>query len=306
MFLGLSGKSELSVAASCSKVGSALSVRWLIKLAMLNVFQSSGWSCRRREYRYGGKLYRMACSEQYICWFAILKCWKSNILHRGVTIWTLPLQTDVISVLHILLVLILLPHTQNISVFFSYSLCSSIIFSPEILVPQRWPHKCKRSWHRYSGWSSWRDNPFYPSVCLFLTCSSPDVAFHAPPWRSACGPVPVAPSRNRRKPKEKGLNLSGKSHCYSHLINRKSCLEMRRGEKGKKKIVLPTNDSKFGGILPSTVLLIYYEGIIVELSWPIWHKGERRGLIHYSHCNIFRAVRDMCLNRPEPGLTLQP
>lgn len=140
-------------------------------------------------------------------------------------------------------------------------------------------------------------NPYSPSACLFLTCSSPDVAFHAPPWRFACGPVPVALSRNRRKPKDKGLNLSGKSHCHSHLINRKSCLEMRRGEKGKKKkkIVLPTNDSKFGGILPSTVLLIYYEGIIVELSWPIWHKGERRGSIHYSHCNIFRAVRDMCL-----------
>lgn len=50
-----------------------------------------------------------------------------------------------------------------------------------------------------------------PSFSL-LTCSSPDFAFHAPPWRSACGPGPASLSRDTvvvNQDKEKALNDSG-------------------------------------------------------------------------------------------------
>lgn len=60
--------------------------------------------------------------------------------------------------------------------------------------------------------------------CFFffflLTCSSPDVAFHVPPWRSACGPGPVALSRDTlaaNQDKEKAMNHSAESHGHCRL-----------------------------------------------------------------------------------------
>lgn len=55
---------------------------------------------------------------------------------------------------------------------------------------------------------------------LLLTCSSPDVAFHVPPWRSACGPGPVALSRDTlaaNQDKGKAMNHSGESHGHDRL-----------------------------------------------------------------------------------------
>lgn len=151
------------------------------------------------------------------------------------------------------------------------------------------------------------------AVCLLLTCSSPDVAFRAPPWRSACGPVPVALSRKRRKPKEKGLNLSGESHCHPHFIfyqkwRKNKVLKMCRqeGRKIRKKSSHTTMTHNYRGTFPCTLLLIRYEGIIVELSWPIWHKAERRGSFHYWHCSIIELWVICAFNRLEPGLALQP
>lgn len=61
--------------------------------------------------------------------------------------------------------------------------------------------------------------PMQPELLgdFFLTCSSPDVAFHVPPWRSACGPGPVALSRDAlaaNQDKGKTMNHSGESHGH--------------------------------------------------------------------------------------------
>lgn len=58
---------------------------------------------------------------------------------------------------------------------------------------------------------------FFPPL---LTCSSPDVAFHVPPWRSACGPGPGAPSRDTlaaNQDKGRAMNHSGESHGHRRL-----------------------------------------------------------------------------------------
>lgn len=82
-----------------------------------------------------------------------------------------------------------------------------VICSRGSLVFCRWPHKYSQSWLAF----------FF---LLHLTCSSPDVAFHVPPWRSACGPGPVALSRDTLAANQdtgKAMNHSGESHGHNRL-----------------------------------------------------------------------------------------
>lgn len=85
---------------------------------------------------------------------------------------------------------------------------AAVIYSPGNPVFCRWPHEHSHSWLTF----------LFP--LLLLTCSSPDVAFHVPPWRSACGPGPVALSRDTlaaNQDKGKAMNHSGKSHRHDRL-----------------------------------------------------------------------------------------
>lgn len=82
-----------------------------------------------------------------------------------------------------------------------------VIYSHGSLMFCRWPHEYSQSWLAF----------FF---LLLLTCSSPDVAFHVPPWRSACGPGPVALSRDTlaaNQDKGKAMNHSGESHGHDRL-----------------------------------------------------------------------------------------
>lgn len=102
-----------------------------------------------------------------------------------------------------------------------------------------------------------------PACLPFLTCSSPDAAFHVPPWRSACGPVPVALSSNRRITKRK-ITIS------TPLILDKKRERMNSYKPEDKRWKSTSHPSE-----NNLLLLIHYKGIIVGLSAPLWHQKDK-------------------------------